>query len=368
MTPVVAVIDQLSKQVPELEVTFVCDRAFEEQSRGLMAKAAIPVTVRTISAGKFRRYSHLTFWQHLTVPSVVWGNLRDVSRIILGFFQSLGLILRHRPDVVFAKGGYVCLPLGIAAWLLRVPLVIHDSDTRPGLTNRVLSRFARVIATGSPLENYPYDKKKSHYIGVPIGNLFRPVSAEAQAELKRKLGFDADQKLVIATGGGLGAVSINNAMAHVAQALERHDISIYDIAGKKHYGEAVKAAEGLRNLRVVPFIFENMHEVLGAADVVVARGSATFIQELAGLEKAVVMVPARSLGDQLKNAKMYGAAKAVEVMTDSDTLGIDDTLADLLIDLCNNTTRRTALAQNLHSFARPDAAKDLASLIISAIR
>lgn len=367
MTPVVAVIDQLSKQVPELEVTFVCDRAFEDQSRGLMAKTAIPVTVRTISAGKFRRYSHLTFWQHFTVPSVVWGNLRDVSRIIVGFFQSVGLMLRHRPDVVFAKGGYVCLPLGIAAWLLRVPLVIHDSDTRPGLTNRVLSRFARVIATGSPLENYPYDRKKSHYIGVPIGNLFRPVSAEEQTRLKQKLGFEADQKLVIATGGGLGAVSINNAMAHVAQALEHHNISIYDIAGKKHYDEAVKAAEGLRNLRVVPFIFENMHEVLGAADVVVARGSATFIQELAGLEKAVVMVPARSLGDQLKNAKMYSAAKAVEVMADSDTLGVDDTLADLLIDLCNDTERRVMLARNLHNFARPDAAKDLADLIISAI-
>lgn len=333
-----------------------------------MAKAAVPVTVRTIAAGKFRRYSHLTFWQHFTVPSVVWGNLRDIGRIAAGFFQSLGLLIAHRPDVVFAKGGYVCLPLGIAAWLLHVPLVIHDSDTRPGLTNRVLSRFARVIATGSPLENYPYNKAKSHYIGVPIGESFRPVADEEQRKLKQKLGIDSNNKLIIATGGGLGAASINNAMIRVAPVLESNGIAVYDIAGKKHYDNVVKHAKGLPNVIVVPFIFENMHEVLGAADVVVARGSATFVQELAGLEKAVVMIPARSLGDQLKNAKMYGGAHAVEVVEDSDTLGAHDHLADLLIDLCSNDARRATLAHNLHTFARPNAAKDLASLIIQAIK
>jgi len=349
-------------------VTFVCDVAFEEQSRGLMAHAAVPVAVRTISAGKFRRYSHLTFWQHFTVPSVVWGNLRDLSRIIAGFFESFGLLIAHRPDVVFAKGGYVCLPLGIAAWLLRVPLVIHDSDTRPGLTNRILSRFAKVIATGSPLDNYPYDSRKSHYTGVPIAEGFRPVSDDEQSKLKKKLGFNANEKLIVATGGGLGAAWINQGMVRVAPQLAKAHISIYDIAGKKNYDMVADVESEYSNFKAVPFVFENMHEVLGAADVVVARGSATFMQELAGLRKAVVMIPARSLGDQLKNAKVYKAADAAEIVDDSETLGENDSFADLLLRLCSDAERREVLARNLYRFARPNAAQDLAKLIISAIR
>ena len=333
-----------------------------------MAHAVVPVEVRTISAGKFRRYSHLTFWQHFTVPSVVWGNLRDLSRIIAGFFESFGLLIRHRPDVVFAKGGYVCLPLGIAAWLLRVPLVIHDSDTRPGLTNRVLSRFAKVIATGSPLDNYPYDLRKSHYTGVPIAEGFHPVSDDEQSKLKEKLGFSAKDKLIVVTGGGLGAAWINQGMVRVAPQLAKEYISIYDIAGKKNYDMVADVESEHANFKAVPFVFENMHEVLGAADVVVARGSATFMQELAGLRKAVVMIPARSLGDQLKNAKVYKAADAAEIVEDSETLGENDRFADLLIDLCNNAKRREVLARNLYRFARPNAAEDLAKLIISAIR
>ncbi len=333
-----------------------------------MATAHVPVTVRTISAGKFRRYSHLTFWQHFTVPSVVWGNVRDIGHIGIGFCQSVGLLIRHRPDVLFAKGGFVSLPLGVAAWLLRVPIVIHDSDTRPGLTNRILSRFARQIATGSPLENYQYDTKKSHFIGVPIGDGFRPIDATAQAELKEKMGFAATVKVIVATGGGLGATSINHAMLRVAPLLAEHGIACYLIAGKQHFDEVASRVGENSLFRVVPFVFENMYEILGAADVVVARGSATFAQELAGLQKAVVMIPARSLGDQLKNAKVYAEAHAVEVVKDSDTLGEGDAFGELLVELCNDTVRREALARNLHSFARPNAARDLAELIVSTIK
>lgn len=347
---------------------FVCDKAFETQSRGLMATANVPVKVKTIAAGKFRRYAHLNFWQHFTVPGVVWGNVRDIAYIIVGFWQSVGLLIAHRPDVLFAKGGFVCLPLGIAAWLLRVPIVIHDSDTRAGLTNRVLARFATTIATGFPLDNYRYDLKRTHYIGVPIGDKFQPVDEATQAQLKEKLGFDADKKLVVATGGGLGAVSINKAMARVAPTLAEHNTALYVIAGKQHFDEMKSLVTESSLCKVVPFVYENMHEVLGAADVVVARGSATFMQELAGLEKAVVMVPAKMLGDQLKNAKLFSAAGAAEVVEDSDTLGEGDNFAQLLVELVSDASRRQQLAQYLHGFAKPSAARDLAELIISAIK
>ncbi|MDB5165450.1 MAG: UDP-N-acetylglucosamine--N-acetylmuramyl-(pentapeptide) pyrophosphoryl-undecaprenol [Candidatus Saccharibacteria bacterium] len=330
-----------------------------------MEHVSVPVTVSTIVAGKFRRYAHLSVWQHLTSWHVVKGNVSDVAKIIIGFFQSLGLIIRFWPDVVFAKGGYVCLPLGLAAWILRRPLVIHDSDTRPGLTNRVLARFATKIATGSPLENYPYDPAKSTYVGVPIDDTFRPVSTKQQREYKQELGVDPDKKLVVAMGGGLGAVSINDAMAIVATELRDDDVVVYNITGKKNIDRATEKAVGIDNYIATPFVYEGMHKVLGAADIVVSRASATFLQELAGLKKVVIAVPARQLGDQLKNAHAFAAAGAVVSLSDTD-IETPDILKEVIQDLLSNAQKRETLAEALHEFARPDAAASTAKLILSA--
>ena len=143
VTPVVAVINEIAALQPDVQVTFVCDKAFASQSRGLMQHAAVPVQVRTIAAGKFRRYQHLSVVRQLLMPSIVLANILDIFKILAGICQSLWLVLHVRPDVIFAKGGFVCLPVGIAARCLRVPVVIHDSDARPGLTNRVMARLLR---------------------------------------------------------------------------------------------------------------------------------------------------------------------------------------------------------------------------------
>lgn len=331
-----------------------------------MEQLPVAVQTRVIAAGKFRRYRHLTFWQHFTVPHVVMGNIRDLTRIIHGFFQSLWIVVRFRPDVVFAKGGYVCLPLGIAAWLLQVPLVIHDSDTRPGLTNRVLARFARSIATGSPLENYPYDAHKSTYTGVPIDSSFHPMTPTEQVALKRKIGVDAADFLVVATGGGLGSASINHACIEAARSLAEQPIAFYDIAGAKNFAVAEEQGRGLAKLQIVNFVYDGMANILGAADIVVARGSATFLQELAGLHKPTIVIPARQLGDQVQNAVMYEKADAALVLSDAELM--EGKLADVIMTLLHDEPRRQLLATNLGSFARPEASQHLATLIEQAAK
>lgn len=364
MTPVAAVLDELYNQDSSIEARFVCDRAFEVQARGIMDSLPFKVDISIIPAGKFRRYSHLTFWQHFTVPSVVFGNLGDITRIIRGGFASLWLLMRHRPDVVFAKGGYVCLPLGLAAWLLRVPLVIHDSDTRPGLTNRVLARFAQRIATGSPLENYPYDKRKTTYTGVPISPQFGPVTPSRQAELKQKLGLPSDRPLIVATGGGLGSRLINQATIAAADKIG-DTASFYIVTGKGNLDIAKTQADNNKNVSLTDFVYQGMPEVLGAADIVVARGSATFLQELAGLEKAVVVVPAHQLGDQLKNAEMFASSGAAVVLSDDDLV---DKLPGALSQLLSDEVARQDYASRLHQFARPGAATDVAKIIVEAAK
>lgn len=362
VTPVVAVLKELSEKNEKIELLFVCDKAFEQQSRGLMDTLPFSVKIKVITSGKLRRYAHFSWWHYLQNFHIVLTNFFDMFRTIVGFFQSVGILLWFRPDVVFAKGGYVCLPMGFAAWLLRKPLVIHDSDTRPGLTNRLLSRFATAIGTGAPLENYSYDARKSYYVGVPINPAIHPVSKAEQTGYKKKLDVSVDAKLVVALGGGLGSVTINSAIIEVARQLD-DNIIFYNITGKANYESALKQSAGVMSYKAVPFIFENLNEVLGAADIVVSRASATTLQELAGLKKAVIAVPAKSLGDQQKNARVFAEAGAVVVVRDDE---LANTLTETITDLLGDSEARERLARTLHAFAKPNAARDMADIIYQA--
>ena len=364
VSPVVAVINEIAKQESEHEFLFVCDKAFAVQARGLMLQGTeVPVTVKTITSGKFRRYSHLTMGRQLLMPRIVLANLRDMFKVGIGVIQSLWLVWQFRPDVFFAKGGFVCLPVGVAARLLGVPIVVHDSDTRPGLTNRVLGRWASAIATGSPLENYDYPHKISAFVGVPIAEEFHPIDEETQRGLKLKLGFDPSLPLIVATGGGLGAASINTSLLQAGPRLLADNVQLYHVTGRKHFDEVNALATRHDKNKVVPFVYEGMADVLGAADIVISRASATFIQELAGLRKAAVLVPARALGDQQKNAEVYRKADAAVILTD-DQIAEANVLYDTLSALLAAKGRREALARRLHAFARPNAARDVAVIVL----
>jgi UDP-N-acetylglucosamine--N-acetylmuramyl-(pentapeptide) pyrophosphoryl-undecaprenol N-acetylglucosamine transferase len=342
-----------------LVVRFVCDKAFEVQSRGIMAQLPVPVVVSTITAGKFRRYAHMSILEHFKHPSIVFNNLIDIFKVAIGFLQSLWIIAWFQPDVVFAKGGYVCLPMGIAAWVLRKPLIIHDSDSRPGLTNKVLARFASKIATGFPLDNYNYAADRSVYTGVPIDSSFKPVSDKEQRRYKADIGVDEDKPLIIAFGGGLGAVSINDAMPPLAKLLK--STTVYNITGKANIKRAEQRGEGVANYRPVDFVY-GIHKVMAAADLVITRASATALQELSGLAKPVIAVPARQLGDQLKNADVFVRADAVVKVSDSHLK--DDDFGKLVSKLMDDAERRQELSSNIRQFSRPEAAKQIAQMIV----
>ncbi len=333
-----------------------------------MDQAAVPVRVVTVPAGKFRRYANISLYQKLVDLSTHGKNTIDLFKLIGGLGKSVRVLQRFRPDVVFAKGGYVCLPVGFAAAMLKIPLVIHDSDARPGLTNRLLARYASKIATGMPVENYPsYNKSITRQTGVPIGDDFRIYSSAEQGFFRSKYGFVSDKPLVVITGGGLGAMSINRAVLSSSEILMKRGVQVYHICGKKNYDKLLDRAPQNKNYKLVPFVYENMHEILAAADVVVARGSATFIQELAALAKPTVMVPAKMLGDQVKNAVIYKRAGAAVVLSD-DEISQKDVLASAILELLENPNMSAQIAGALHNFARPDAAKQTAQLIIDVSR
>ena len=369
VTPVAAVCSQLKKSYPEAEVRVWCDQKFYQQAFATMLSVDGQIKVETIVAGKLRRYHKLSLLKQVTqIRSIVIPNIIDGFKLVAGTFQSVAKLLMWRPDVVFSKGGFVCLPVGVASRILNIPLVIHDSDAHPGLTSRILSRWAKTIATGAPLKYYSYPKDRTHYIGIPVASTAKPLSSTKQRELKQELGFSEHEPLVVITGGGLGAKSINDAAAAVMNDLLGF-CSVSIIAGKANEQNFKEQVGKHKNLQVHGYVSpDTMQKMLGAADVVVSRAGATTLLELAALAKPSIIIPNERLtgGHQVKNATVYKQAKAVvvlddELMKDKPLMLIDAINATLL-----NKEAMKRLSKNIYAFAKPNAAKDMMKLIIEA--
>jgi UDP-N-acetylglucosamine--N-acetylmuramyl-(pentapeptide) pyrophosphoryl-undecaprenol N-acetylglucosamine transferase len=369
VTPVLAVINELRKHDKNLQVTFVTDKKFGPQAMAIMSGAGSNVTVKKIYAGKWRRYHKVAWWRQMFDVMTMVKNLSDVVMTTLGFMQSFFLLIFKRPDVVFTKGGFVCMPIGMAAHLLRIPVVIHDSDAHPGLSSRILSRYAVSIATGSPVENYPYPKEKTHYVGIPVDSSFAPVdSAKKQQSLKATLGLsDTKKPLVVITGGGLGARNINRAVTTIAPRILQK-VAIFHITGDTTHQETLENANSHADYIVKPFVAKNMSTVLGAADIVVARAGATTMQELAAMAKPCIIIPGSLLaaGHQLKNAAVYQKAKAAIVIDESRLVVNPTILENAIKKIIGDADLRSSLGRNMYKFARPEAAVDTAALVVEA--
>lgn len=368
VTPVVAVLGEIKKRNKSAQIRFWCDYKFFLQAHSLVNHFDKQIPISRIVSGKLRRYNHLSIFRQLLLPRLVFLNIRDFFLTIIGFFQSIIKLSIWRPDVIFAKGGYVCLPVGFAAHLLKIPLIIHDSDAHPGLTNRILSRWASAIATGAPLEYYSYPSDKAVYTGVPVSDEFHEFSTSERKDAKSKWGISPSRPLIVVTGGGLGAQRINDATVMVLDDLLRFG-SVILISGSKQYDElrSVTPPNG-RRFQLHPFVSKDMVSLLGAADVVIARAGATTIFELAALVKPTILVPNRMLtgGHQLKNAAVYAEKDAVKIVDEEEMVQDPQILVAAVKEILHNPKMSEQMAKRFSTFVRPNAAADVADMIISA--
>jgi UDP-N-acetylglucosamine--N-acetylmuramyl-(pentapeptide) pyrophosphoryl-undecaprenol N-acetylglucosamine transferase len=232
----------------------------------------------------------------------------------------------------------------------------------------IYAYFSPQDATLSQVTYYYDSSTKTRYVGVPVKDVFHPFSAHDIRRARDAIGvIDVTAPLVVVTGGGLGAKSINEAMVHCGNAVIASGAQVYHVTGKAHYESVAARVPDHPHYQAVPFVFENMHDVLGAADVVVSRASATFLQELAGLAKPAIVIPAAHLGDQVKNAAVYRGVDAAVVLTDQ-MIAEGDELGRAIISLIHNTQRQKELSHNLHQFAKPYASRDVAMMIMKAYK
>lgn len=376
VTPVVAVVSEIWKIRPRAKVEFWTDRKYFRNARKITIENGMKLKIKKVAAGKLRRYTNFKLMDYLEHFDVVLLNVWDGFRLIFGFLQSLVRLLFLKPNVIFLKGGYTCLPVGLAARLLRIPYVIHDSDAVPGLTNRVLAGCARRIATGMPLEYYNYPTERAVWTGIPIGEEFRAVSESRQKALKKELGFREEKLLVVVTGGSQGAEHINLAMREILPAL-LEKASVLLVAGRARYDEMLdlkkyetwENGELKSNFRMIEFSSE-MYKLFGAADVVVSRAGASTMTELAKMGKAVVMVPYEKLPGfhQVKNAEAYEAGGAAIVVFDDKMNKEPKLLLEALEKVLGKSRekveKREELGKNLRKFAKANAAEELAKIVV----
>lgn len=328
--------------------------------------------VYSIRAGKFRRYHGEGLRQLLDLPTVL-KNVRDAFYVLIGLFQSRHLLKRLQPDVIFVKGGFVGVPVGLAAAQLHIPFLTHDSDALPGLANRIIARWARVHAVALPAEVYSYPKDKTITTGIPLQADFVPMTATLQRQYRKELDLPENAKLLFVIGGGLGAERINVAVADAVPHLlhEFPDLYVLQSVGRIHesamtarYAEQLDETEQGR-VRVFGFLTD-VYRYSGAADVVITRAGATNLAEFAMQGKACIVIPSAVLagGHQLKNAEYLNSRKAAVVINDVDLAADPNRLAKQASELLRNKAERIALGHELAGFAQPNATRDLAQLIL----
>lgn len=372
MTPVIAVVREIWEIRPRAKIEFWTDKKYFKNTKKLAFENDMDLRVRKIAAGKLRRYTNFKFIDYLQHFDVILQNIADFFRIIGGFIQSFWRLIRNRPDVIFLKGGYVCLPVGIVAKWLHIPYIIHDSDATPGLTNRLLSKKATKIATGMPLKYYNYPEEKAVWTGIPINQEFHPVGEKKQKSLKKELGFNENEPLLVVTGGSLGAENINVAIREILPELLKVT-SVLLVAGRERYPEMLdlkdyeKWEDGklVSNFRMLEFSGE-MYKLFGAADLVVSRAGASTMTELSSMAKAVIMVPNYKLPGyhQVKNAETYAKENAAVIVEDNKMQKDPSLLLKEIKKLLKDKKKREELGANLKTFSKDNAAKNLADIVI----
>jgi len=291
----------------------------------------------------------------------VGAQARSLMLLPQALIHALRLLGRHRPRAVVGVGGYAAGPIGMAAVLRRIPLLIHEQNRSPGLTNRVLARVANVVAVSLEATGPLFGREV-----VVTGN---PIRREILEGDRRKgleaFQLDPTRRTVLIFGGSQGAHRINRAMVEALPHLRRlwDRIQIIHATGERDRGEVEEAYQAWKGeARVLPFV-QDMASAYAAADLVVCRAGATTIAELTALGKPALLIPYPFAANdhQRENAEEVVRVGGAWMILDRDLTG--HRLAVELYELLDDPGTLTAMGQAAHSLGRPDAASHLADLV-----
>ncbi len=344
-SPLLATADALRRLDPTIEITCVgTPRGLENR---VVPEAGYPLELIPPVPLPRRPSADL-----VKVPARLWGAVRE----------TLAILDRVRPDVVVGYGGYVSMPVYLAARRRRLPVVVHEQNTVPGLANKVGARLADRVAVSFPDTPLPH----AEYVGLPIRRMISQLDRVARRDEGRAFfGLDPERPTLLVTGGSQGARRLNGAVAGAARALAEAGVQVLHVVGPK--GEAVPdlgpGATGAPYV-VVPFV-DRMDLAYAAADLVVCRAGASSVTEAAasGLPAVFVPLPIGN-GEQVRNARPVVDAGGGLLVADAELTS--DWVAATVPALANDPARLATMGAAAAALVPRDADDRLARLVLDA--
>ncbi len=295
VTPNLALCPELKKN--GFEINYI--GSYNGMEKDLVEKSGIPYY--GISSGKLRRYFDLK-------------NFTDPFRVMKGYFEARHLIKKLKPDVVFSKGGFVAVPVVMAASHAGIPVISHESDMTPGLANKLSLAFCTKICCNFPetLQYLPEDK--AILTGCPIREELLTGDRESGLKLT---GFNSSKPVLLVMGGSLGSVKVNQAVRSILPDLLK-DYQIVHLCGKGNLDETLTSMPGYVQYE---YMSEPLKHLFAMADIIISRAGANAICELLALQKPALLIPlsaAASRGDQILNAKSFKKQGFSDVLEEED--------------------------------------------------
>ncbi|MFH1508924.1 MAG: undecaprenyldiphospho-muramoylpentapeptide beta-N-acetylglucosaminyltransferase [bacterium] len=337
VTPIVALLEEMGD---EFEIHWLGSKHGPE--KGTAKSLNIPY--EAITTGKLRRYISLQ-------------NIIDFFKFPLGIIQAYFILGKIKPQIVFGKGGYVSLPVVIAAKFRGIKTLVHESDVYPGLANRIAMRFANLmLLTFSESKKY---LKKNNYqvVGTPIRKSILNGSAE---EARNFFKFQTPNPKIFITGGSQGAARLNQVILEALPELtEKYEI--IHLAGKNNYENLREQTKSVTNYNLYSFFNEEMKLAYAVADIIISRAGANSLAEIAAYGKPAIVVPITIAGDHQKyNAEVFAKAGAAYLIKEEGF-----TKAELLRTLSKHFTEENCskMAHNSQKLVDLDGTKRIIKLI-----
>ena len=338
VTPNIALVPYLKEMGFDIEYM----GSYDGIEKKLIEKEGIPYT--GIDSGKLRRYLSAQ-------------NLKDPAHILHGIREARAYMKKNHPDVVFSKGGFVAVPVVLAARRYKIPVVIHESDLTPGLANRICIPRADKICYSFP-ETEKYLKGKGVHTGLPI----RKELLSGNPEKGRSLcGFGADKPVLMVIGGSLGSLNVNKAVRDALSQLLK-TFQIAHICGAGKMDESLSGTPGYVQFE---YVNEGLNDLMAMSDVFISRAGANVICEIQALRKPNVLIPLgtdASRGDQILNAQSFEKRGYSSVLLEQD-LNTETLLAAVMEVYENADKYKAAMEESETAHAAATVAGIIASMV-----
>lgn len=340
VTPNLALIPKLKKEGFEIKYIGSNDGIEKE----IITKNNIPFF--GISCGKLRRYFDVK-------------NFTDPFKIIKGIAQALVIISKEKPDVIFSKGGFVAVPVVIAASIKNIPVVAHESDITPGLANKLSAPFCnKLCVTFRESLNFVKGNK-----GVLTGSPIRKEIFEGDKNRgKRICEFTNDKEILFIMGGSLGSKIINDEIRKNLDILLK-TFNIIHICGQGNIDENLKIVNGYKQFE---YVSEELPDLMNAADYIISRAGANSIFEFLALKKPTLLIPLSkkaSRGDQILNSKSF-KKEGYALMLEEDEI-TDDTLYNKILEL---KEKKEELIANMTKSQAKNGVDTIIEVILNSIK